>query len=158
MARCHQRNLFFFFIWVNWPFYMDFVIKVEIVNSNLHLQPKPPAYTHLSKSGSDMNWDWRGNTEGDTTLGEKVDRKHHRQRNFPEGTTSWKKKRWMMITWKCSFTCNTLAACPQGSNCGLREKFLPSENNAVFCVYKEQTALSKWRKLRDWTVHTVYLM
>lgn len=52
-----------------------------------------------------------------------------------------------MITWKCSFTCNTLAA--QRRNCGLRKKFLLSENNAAHCVCKEQTLLSMWKETEE---------
>lgn len=38
-----------------------------------------------------MNLGWRANTEEDTTVRERVDRKHYRQRKFPQGTTPWKR-------------------------------------------------------------------
>lgn len=38
-----------------------------------------------------MNLGWRANTEEDTTVRERVDRKHYRQRKFPQGTTLWKR-------------------------------------------------------------------
>lgn len=51
-------------------------------------------------------------------------------------------ERWMMITWKCSITCNTLAALPLRAYCACARN--SSQNNVAYCVCQGQTALSKW--------------
>lgn len=93
---------------------------------NLSNKPTPTACTRLSNAA--------------TWCELRVTRKHQRRHNtggeswqkkntadgamFLKGRPHERKKRRVMITWKCPFTCNTLAARPQRSDCGPREKFL----------------------------------
>lgn len=106
MAKYHRRKVLFFFlfgwteplIWISlFHKTRDCVLIGAEVACKTNLQWEAGLchcqLTHIDEMlRFDMNWDWRGNTEGDTTLREKVDRKRHRQHDLPQGTTSWKKE------------------------------------------------------------------
>ena len=76
------------------------------------------------------------------------------------GTTStWTdRKRWMMITWKCSFTCNTLAARPQRSNCGPAWEILRRViSNTMLCTVWGKTELNKLFKTEETEQYVLYV-
>lgn len=134
--------------------WFDSVIKLELWNcvagSKLNLSnkpttrrrclPPPAAHAHLSNAAM-----WH-----ELRLTRKHLRRHNNEgRELTENATDRtiflkgqlrgekKKKRWMMITWKCSITCNTLAALPPRGNCACAQKILAVRKQCrVLCVQR----------------------
>lgn len=99
----------------------------------------PPTCRHLSDAAMWREARLTGETLGGdaTPSGGRVDGERHRSRS----RDNFGRVR-MTITWKCSITCNTLAALPLRAYCACVRN--SSQNNAAYCVWQGQTARSKW--------------
>lgn len=115
---------------------------LPIVRSWSLPQPAPSIYQTLR---FDMNWYWWGNTERDNTWGESWQKTQHTAWFSLKGSLRrgplHERKWWMMITWKCSFTCNTLAVRPQRSNCGLLENLSADDQKTMLRTVCEKNKL-----------------